>query len=109
MTDFKCLVCDTEQPGFAWTDRHGIAQCSKCGAPYRLFHYEGEGDARKRVEKPPSCLADDVDVATMRLCWAETRARFSAVGFGLSFSHGSYDVATESEYEQVAKWYEAHK
>ena len=43
----NCDICKTENPSWAWTDTHGVARCCKCGAPYRLYHYEGEGEATK--------------------------------------------------------------
>jgi hypothetical protein len=90
----------------AWTDTHGVAQCSECGAPYRVFHYEG--DERKRVEKAPECLIRDEDLATDRRCYTESGARLSAVGFGLSF-RGGYEVATREDTDKLIAWHKAEK
>ena len=102
-----CAVCYTEAR-WAWCDQHGVAQCVKCGAPYRLFHYEGEGDTRKRVERPPEMLLDDDDVAAARRCFADTGAKLSAVGMGLSFN-GGYDVANTYDHERGAEWWAQHR
>jgi hypothetical protein len=102
----SCNICDSELR-YAWTDHHGIAQCVKCGAPYRLLHYEGEGDQKRRVEKPPEPLLTE-DAEPARRCWEETRAKLSAVGMGFSFP-GGYDVATGDDYERSGVWWKQYR
>lgn len=101
-----CAIC--ERPlSFAWTDHHGIAQCVGCGAPYRLLHYEGEGQDRRSVERGPDLLLQGTDLTRARECFRDTGARLSAVGLGLSFP-GGYDIATPDEVRMVSAWWKAH-
>lgn len=104
----RCLVCDTDPITFAWADHHGIAQCTTCGTAYRIFHYEGEGAERKRVDKPPTCLHDADELPMFRRIFAETKARMSAVQHGLSFP-GGQDVATQEDVQAIARWWIEHK
>lgn len=101
----NCVLCETAL-SLAWTDTHGVAQCRECGAPYRVFHYEGEGEGRKRVERAPECLIPEEDLATDKRCHAETGAKLSAVGMSLSFP-GGYDVATREDNRKLIAWHEA--
>jgi len=97
-----CHVCD--QPlCVSWTDTHGIAQCWTCGAPYRVFHYENG----VRAKKEPELLLEEGTLDEDRQCYAETQARLSAVGMGLSFP-GGYDVATAEDHRKLGDWYKAH-
>jgi hypothetical protein len=100
---FVCQVCDADRVLWAWTDSHGVAQCSMCGAPYRLFHYDGEGNERRRVEKPPELL---VDAEAARRCFVATGAKLSAVGLHLSFP-GGYDVASRDDIRKVSEWWKS--
>jgi len=98
-----CLVCDRPM-SVAWTDTHGVAQCLACGAPYRIIHYEGEGEGRHRVERDPEILLNEERLPTIRRCFTETKARMSAVGLQLSFP-GGYDVASREDMEAIAAWW----
>jgi len=48
----KCDCCENDL-AFRWTDTHGVGACIRCGLPYTILHYEGEGSNRQRIEKPP--------------------------------------------------------
>jgi len=87
-----CVVC---RNGFTvtWCDTHGIAQCTTCGTPYRILHYD---DAGKREDKPPECLFSEDSMEKTRKFHEATGARLSAVALGLSFP-GGYDVATKED------------
>jgi len=98
-----CAICNTPSMKFSWCDYHGIAQCTTCGAPYRLLHYDGEGDERRRVERPAELVLAEEDVPRVRRCWAETKAKLSAVHLGLSFP-GGYDVAGADDIARVEAW-----
>ena len=98
-----CRVCD-QKLAMTWTDTHGIAQCLTCGAPYRVFYYENG----VRVEKEPELLLQEETLGEGRQCYAETQARLSAVGMGLSFP-GGYDVATAEDHRKLSDWYKAPK
>jgi hypothetical protein len=79
-----------------------------CGAPYRILHYEGEGDARRRVQLPPTCSFSAEELPFFRRCWAETKSRLSAVGLCLSFP-GGYDVASREDIQAVCAWWARNK
>ena len=93
-----CIVCD-EAPVFSWTDTHGIAQC-RCGTPYRLYHYEGEGDQKKRVEKEPECVVLDAWVPLLRQYREETKHKIPG---GFSFAP-EYEVAQPHDFEAFKAW-----
>jgi hypothetical protein len=93
---YKCPVCETEDPPFAWTDTHGIAQCHTCGTPARLFHYE-DG---KRIDKPAECIVDAVFVSALKVFWSEKRSRIHS---GCSFP-GGQELATNEECDLMWKW-----
>ena len=98
-----CLVCD-RPISLAWTDSHGVAQCLICGAPYRIFHYEGEGNDRHRVEREPKLLLNEESLPNHRQCCTETKAKMSAVGLQLSFP-GGCDVASREDMAAITAWW----
>ena len=97
-----CVVCD-EPLLYRWTDTHGIGACCRCGAPYRLYHYEDN----RRVEKPPELLLKQAWVPLTRCYWQEAQRNVSP-GFG-NFPGSSYEVATRADVDSVNAWLEAHK
>lgn len=100
-----CVVCD-QKPMWAWTDTHGIAQCVHCGTPYRLYHYEGEGDEQKRVDKPPQCMAIPAWIPLLRRYRADSKGRKIPGGF--SFSE-DYEVARPDDFEAFNAWCNANR
>ena len=96
--EMKCVICD-DSLSVTWTDTHGVGQCLRCGAPYRLYHYEGN----KRLDKPPLFVLDDEAVPEIRQFYADTNAKLSAVGMGLSLQ-GGYDVAKRDDIEAWNTW-----
>ncbi len=96
-----CEICETENPGFRWTDTHGIGQCSRCGAPYRLYHYEGE----TFVDKPPTCLVLEDFKPVLKQYWNETKR---IIPGGYSFP-GGQEMASQEEHKQFYDWLEAHQ
>lgn len=96
----NCEICDKENPSFSWTDTHGIAQCWGCGTPYRLYHYEGEGDESKRVDKPPELCVKLEYVPVLRAYHQQTKG---IIPSGYSF-HGGQEMASVSDHEQFSAW-----
>ncbi len=66
----QCEICDKEEMTVAWTDLHGVAQCSQCGTPYTIYHYDHNG---QRFWAPPRCLVKDTYKQTCRRYWTERR------------------------------------
>lgn len=64
-----CELCGDPQPSFRWTDFHGIATCSRCGAPYRLLHYD---EQHQPVDKAPTLLLKPDYVALAQQYWRQT-------------------------------------
>ena len=95
----NCIVCD-QKPAWAWTDTHGIAQCIHCGTPYRIFHYEGEGENSKRVDKAPACVVLPAWVPLLRRYREETKHMIPG---GHSFSP-DYEVAKPDDFEAFNSW-----
>jgi hypothetical protein len=89
-----CSICDAE-PEFSWTDTHGVAQC-RCGAPYRLFHYDTE---KKREDKPPELLIAPEWMERCREFWNTYKRPMPG---GHSFPGGQ----ERASYEDMVKWEE---
>ena len=102
----KCETCDNEATRFAWTDTHGIAQCTTCGTPYMLIHYEGkQGSAdRKRVEKPLESIVDDAWKPILRRYWQESKR---VIPSGCSFP-GGQELANDQDKESFSRWCKSH-
>lgn len=97
---FRCVICDTQEPHFSWTDTHGVAQC-QCGTPYRVYHYEGD----KRVEKPPEHQLAPEWVEKCRAYWKETGRTIPG---GFSFSEG-YERASQDDIRRWNEYWEARE
>ena len=97
----NCGICDTQDVGFAWTDTHGVAQCTTCGSPYRLFHYD---DQHNRIEKPPTLAVLDKFIGPLRQYWSETHSHIPS---GCSFP-GGYEIATQEEMTRFYEWANVH-
>lgn len=102
MSNYTCPICDTTDPGFAWTDTHGVAQCTKCGAPVRLFFYD---DNNQRTDRAPECEIYDEAVPLLRRYHAETGHKIPSYH---SFP-GGYDVATHFDHTAYGTWHEEHR
>lgn len=96
----KCDICERDF-AFFWTERRGIGQCTTCGNPYRMLHYDEE---RKRVEKEPELLVKTEHVDLLRRYWKETQR---PVPSGYSFRYGyEYELATKEDAEAIDAWME---
>ena len=99
--EFICPICDTVKPSFAWTDTHGVAQCTTCGVPIRLYHYD---DENKRVEKAPECVVLATAIPLLRRYRAETG---KLIPSGCSFP-GGYELAKKEDFEAFNEWWGAN-
>ena len=97
----SCLICD-RQAGFQWTDTHGVGQCSSCGAPYRLYHYDG---ANQRIDKPAEFILFPELIPLLRQFIAESPGR--CIHAGCSFP-GGYEKASNSQANEYYEWLDAH-
>lgn len=100
---FSCEICG-EAAGFNWSDYHGEGMCNRCGTPYQLVHYEGEGDDKKRVEKPPQLSIKTAWVLTLKRYWNETHAY---MGLGQIFIWRDYPEAADGR-QKFDAWLERH-
>lgn len=96
----NCEICKTENPSWSWTDTHGVAQCCKCGTPYQLYHYEEEGGAKRRVEKPPELLVATEYVPVLQAYWQEN-GRIIPSGFSFP---GGQELASDHDHETFSAW-----
>ena len=101
MEKTACVVCGSALC-FRWTDTHGVGACTKCGAPYRIYHYEND----KRVERPPECLLLPEWVPPLTKYHAETGRNCDPGAFNLPGS--SYEVATQEDVDALDAWLKAH-
>lgn len=95
-----CPVCDDPAPVLAWTDTHGIAQC-RCGAPFRLYHYEGD----KPVNKQPECCVRGAWIPLLRRYRADTGR---VIPGGYSFP-GGQERASAADFDAFNAWCDAHR
>ncbi len=96
MNTTTCQICESENMSFVWTDTHGIAQCSRCGTPYRILHYEDE----KCVEKPPKITIKDQYIPAFRDYWNAFHRRIPS---GHSFP-GGQELASHGDAKQFYDW-----
>ena len=101
--DWACLICGSTAH-FAWTDTHGIAQCFTCGAPYRLYHYEGDGEGKRRVDKPPELQISPEYVQPCVGFWRANKRRMP----GAHSFPGGQELATCDDCEAFSAWLDAH-
>jgi len=92
-----CPVCDTTDPGWSWTDTHGIAQCCGCGLPFKLFHYD---EKNVRVDLPPECIVTEAWLPLLRRFREETGC---IIPGGCSFP-GGQELATEADARAFNAW-----
>ena len=102
----KCAICESTLR-FKWSDTHGVAVCTTCGLPYRLYHYEND----ERVDKPPSIAVTDEWMPIGRKYWQETRRRTFPAAY--DFMNGrrgrTYSGASDDEIDKWNSWCDAHK
>ena len=98
----KCEICD-ESLLCRWTDTHGIGACLKCGAPYRIYHYEND----RRIEKPPKIQFTPKWTLIAKRYWKEVG--HNCLPGAYNFLGSSYEVATEEDFNIFNAWMEAHK
>lgn len=100
-----CEICGNESKMFAWTDTHGVAQCLQCGTPYVLYHYEGEGNERRRIEKEPEIAVRDEWVPLLREYWEKEHRTIPG---GHSFP-GGQEMASQADEEAFSTWVDSNK
>lgn len=98
----NCRICE-ESFSFRWTDTHGIGACSRCGAPYRIYHYEDD----KRVEKPPELSFKAKWIPLIKRYWEENHRNCDPGAY--NFPGSSYEVASKEDFEVYRDWMDAHK
>ena len=98
----KCDCCG-EEISFRWTDAHGVAVCTNCGLPYRIYHYD---DSEKRIEKAPEITLNPEAIEIAKEYWEETHDRvFPAIHSFFSPSSGySYCGATPEQQQKFYDW-----
>lgn len=105
-TASTCGICE-EPLHCRWTDTHGVGACRKCGAPHRLYHYEGEGNAKRPVDKASELLTLPAFVPLLRRYHQETGRNCSPGAFNLPGS--SYEVAVDEDFETLDRFVELHR
>jgi hypothetical protein len=96
----NCTICNKLNPIWSWTDTHGIAQCMTCGTPYRLYHYEGNADDIKRVEKPPTLCVDQKYIPVLQEYWKQIKRTIP----GHHSFPGGQELANDEDIEIFNKW-----
>lgn len=106
----QCILCN-ERLSVCWTDTHGVAICVVCGLPYTIIHYEGEGAARRRVEKPAEPAITDRGMEIARAYWNEVKRRVfpAAYDFLPGNAAETYSGATLEEVRMFNEWWKANE
>ena len=94
----KCETCDKPEMSFSWTDTHGVAQCTTCGTPYRLLHYD---DAKQRIEKGPESIVAERYKPILRDYWSQYKR---IIPSGCSFP-GGYELASQEDTEHFGRFF----
>jgi hypothetical protein len=102
--EHTCQICDRVNPIMRWTDHHGIAACCKCGAPYRVFHYD---ENKQRIDKEPQLMLKPAWIDTIKKYFDETGRNCAPGAF--NFPGSSYEVATQGDFDSIDNWMEVHK
>lgn len=100
----ECPICN-QRPVFSWTDTHGVAQCGTCGAPWLIYHYEGEGAESKRVDKPPELIVRPEYVQPLRDYRAQTGRMIPS---GHSFPGSNQELASDGDQRAFNAWMAAN-
>lgn len=101
-----CAICE-EELHCRWTDTHGVGACLRCGAPYRLLHYNQVGDQHVPVDAPPALVLKPEWVPLTKKYWQETKSNCDPGAF--NFGGSSYEVATEEEFQRHHDWFKSHE
>lgn len=95
-----CQICGSE-PGWSWTDTHGVAQCYVCGTPHVIYHYDGR---TRLMDKEPEIAVREECIPLLKRYWEEHKSRIPG---GHSFP-GGQELTTESERRQFSEWWSAN-
>lgn len=107
MEQLKCEICGNEAR-WRWTDTHGVAQHVPCGAPYRLYHYQGvDGDKRDYTKGPQLLIREDW-VERCKRFW-EKEQRPMPGGFSFSQDYEMSDVSDRDAFKAFCEEEEKEK
>lgn len=95
----KCEICGTENPALNWTDTHGVAQCCTCGTPYKILHYDDDGN---RVDREPEIMIIQHWVPMTREYW-ETHKRMIPSGYSFT-GNPQYELASSADTKAFYEW-----
>jgi len=104
--EVKCECCG-ERLVFQWSDTHGVGVCTRCGLPYTIYHYEGEGADSRRVDKPPSPALTAEGITVAKRYWTEKQRRVypACYDMGLGRNGYSYSGASAEDCNLFNTWY----
>lgn len=95
-----CLVCDTPDPSYSWTDYSGEGTCNTCGTPYQLKWGElRDGESYPRLNVKPEALP------MLRRYYVETKA---LNGHGTFMLLRDYPEHAEGR-RLFLEWWDVHK
>lgn len=98
--EFKCLICDTKNPTYSWTDYHGEGCCTKCGTAYQLMAGKlSDGETYPRIN------VDSKWIPVLRIFYEETK---SLNGSGTFMVWHDYPDQLEGA-NKFSKWFKQHK
>ena len=92
-----CLVCDTPEPVYSWTDYHGEAYCTNCGTAYQLKAGDlAEGETYPRPNFAPKWLP------LLRRFWQETKS-LNGCGMYMGFEDYPQQLAGRRKFNEWVK------
>ena len=99
----NCEICQNPLI-FNWTDTHGVGVCIRCGAPYRIYHYDSDS---KRLDAPPRLALNESGVNIARRYWAQHKRMVFPGVYDIGFTRGSrtYSGASSDDIDAFNAWY----
>ena len=98
----SCEICEKELR-FSWTDTHGVGQCINCGAPYRIYHYDGD----HRLDKPPELQIKEEYRERIKQYFRENQRKIPS-GFSFGYAGTTQELATREDAEKFYSWMESN-
>jgi hypothetical protein len=101
--NFVCIICNTKNPSFNWSDKHGEGMCDICGTPYQLLQYDKDKNLIK--DFMPKCNIKNEWIPVLKQYWKETG---EYTGLGQIMFVWQYPECQEGQ-EKFNAWLKEHK
>lgn len=100
----RCQICGNETY-FRWCSMYGFGACVICGAPYKIYFFDGDGPNKRRVFRAPQLMIDPAWVPLAKRYWREKHRNVDPGAYNLN---GEMEVASRDDFQIHDEWIEAH-